>query len=255
MSKQVKWLLVFVVVPTGKISPWTGRFYSLLDPSYAKNHIPIIASVSEHQPTSWSSFYFDLQILVFLFPAGLYFCFSKLSDANIFLVLYGVTSIYFAVSIQFTVELGNIYSAVSSAFGLCLSPTFFYSRGLKSKKCSYVLEVTWGSYMHSLQQNRNCAPKMCFDRELFCFVKAYCYPAFLNVVLTKHFVTGNPRYRSRCVNHLLAEDWSDINTRILYKYIIFAKSTMIFTVKGEVYNLLTYSMEQSPSWEANWFCS
>ncbi|XP_013112404.1 dolichyl-diphosphooligosaccharide--protein glycosyltransferase subunit STT3A [Stomoxys calcitrans] len=81
---------------TGKVSPWTGRFYSLLDPSYAKNHIPIIASVSEHQPTSWSSFYFDLQILVFLFPAGLYFCFVKLTDANIFIILYGVTSIYFA---------------------------------------------------------------------------------------------------------------------------------------------------------------
>ncbi|KAJ8926772.1 hypothetical protein NQ314_020822 [Rhamnusium bicolor] len=58
-----------VLTLSGKISPWTGRFYSLLDPSYAKNHIPIIASVSEHQPTSWSSFYFDLQILVFLFPA------------------------------------------------------------------------------------------------------------------------------------------------------------------------------------------
>lgn len=81
---------------SGKIAPWTGRFYTLLDPSYAKNHIPIIASVSEHQPTSWSSFFFDLQILVFLFPAGLYFCFSKLTDANIFLILYGVTSIYFA---------------------------------------------------------------------------------------------------------------------------------------------------------------
>lgn len=89
---------------SGKISPWTGRFYSLLDPSYAKNHIPIIASVSEHQPTSWSSFYFDLQILVFLFPAGLYFCFTKLTDANIFLILYGVTSIYFAVSI-YTINL------------------------------------------------------------------------------------------------------------------------------------------------------
>uniref|UniRef100_A0A336MU62 Dolichyl-diphosphooligosaccharide--protein glycosyltransferase subunit STT3A n=1 Tax=Culicoides sonorensis TaxID=179676 RepID=A0A336MU62_CULSO len=81
---------------SGKISPWTGRFYSLLDPSYAKNHIPIIASVSEHQPTSWSSFYFDLQILVFLFPAGLYFCFAKLTDENIFIILYGLTSIYFA---------------------------------------------------------------------------------------------------------------------------------------------------------------
>ncbi|KAG4080149.1 hypothetical protein HA402_008220 [Bradysia odoriphaga] len=85
-----------VLTITGKVSPWTGRFYSLLDPSYAKNHIPIIASVSEHQPTSWSSFYFDLQILVFLFPAGLYFCFAKLSDANIFIILYGITSIYFA---------------------------------------------------------------------------------------------------------------------------------------------------------------
>ena len=84
---------------TGKISPWTGRFYSLLDPSYAKNNIPIIASVSEHQPTAWSSFYFDLQLLVFLFPIGLYICFSELNDANIFIVLYGITSIYFAVLI------------------------------------------------------------------------------------------------------------------------------------------------------------
>ncbi|KAH9373748.1 hypothetical protein HPB48_016594 [Haemaphysalis longicornis] len=88
-----------VLTILGKISPWTGRFYSLLDPSYAKNNIPIIASVSEHQPTSWSSFYFDLQLLVFMFPVGLYFCFSKLTDANIFIILYGITSIYFAVTV------------------------------------------------------------------------------------------------------------------------------------------------------------
>ena len=85
-----------VLTATGKISPWTGRFYSLLDPSYAKNNIPIIASVSEHQPTTWSSFYFDLQLLVFMFPVGLYYCFSNLTDANIFVILYGVTSVYFA---------------------------------------------------------------------------------------------------------------------------------------------------------------
>merc|ERR1712002_1185231 len=74
----------------------TGRIYSLLEPSYAKNNIPIIASVSEHQPTTWSSFYFDLQMLVFMFPVGLYYCFAKLTDANIFIIIYGVTSIYFA---------------------------------------------------------------------------------------------------------------------------------------------------------------
>jgi len=85
-----------VLTLSGKVAPWTGRFYSLLDPSYAKNNIPIIASVSEHQPTSWSSFYFDLQILTFLFPAGLYYCFSKLTDANIFIILYGILSVYFS---------------------------------------------------------------------------------------------------------------------------------------------------------------
>lgn len=105
---------IVVLTVTGKISPWTGRFYSLLDPSYAKNHIPIIASVSEHQPTSWSSFYFDLQVLVFLFPAGLYFCFTRLTDANIFIILYGVLSIYFAgVMVRLMLVLAPVMCIVS----------------------------------------------------------------------------------------------------------------------------------------------
>lgn len=36
------------------------------------------------------------QILTLLFPAGLYYCFSRLTDHNIFIILYGVTSVYFA---------------------------------------------------------------------------------------------------------------------------------------------------------------
>lgn len=93
---KINFIHLFII----EISPWTGRFYSLLDPSYAKNNIPIIASVSEHQPTAWSSFYFDLQLLLFLFPVGLYHCFKHLTDINIFIVLYGLTSIYFAVSVM-----------------------------------------------------------------------------------------------------------------------------------------------------------
>ena len=34
-----------VLTLSGKVAPWTGRFYSLLDPSYAKNNIPIIGNV------------------------------------------------------------------------------------------------------------------------------------------------------------------------------------------------------------------
>jgi dolichyl-diphosphooligosaccharide--protein glycosyltransferase len=33
-----------------------------------------------------------------MFPAGLYFCFKKMTDESIFAILYGITSIYFAGS-------------------------------------------------------------------------------------------------------------------------------------------------------------
>ena len=46
-----------------------GRSLSLLDPTYASKYIPIIASVSEHQPPSWPSYFTDLQVRPAL-PAG-----------------------------------------------------------------------------------------------------------------------------------------------------------------------------------------
>lgn len=80
----------------GYIAPWTGRFYSLWDTGYAKVHIPIIASVSEHQPTAWASFFFDLEMLIFLFPAGIYLCFRQLRDEHVFVIVYGIFASYFA---------------------------------------------------------------------------------------------------------------------------------------------------------------
>lgn len=81
---------------SGYIAPWTGRFYSLWDTGYAKIHIPIIASVSEHQPTAWPSFFFDLEMLIFLFPAGVYLCFRQLRDEHVFIIVYSVFASYFA---------------------------------------------------------------------------------------------------------------------------------------------------------------
>eukprot|EP00742_Colponemidia_sp_Colp-10_P002221 GILJ01002375.1.p1 GENE.GILJ01002375.1~~GILJ01002375.1.p1 ORF type:complete len:708 (+),score=115.24 GILJ01002375.1:49-2172(+) len=100
---------------TGYVSPWTGRFYTLLDPTYAKEHIPIIASVSEHQPTTWASLFFDLHLLCFMLPAGMYFCFKDMTDASIFLILYGVTSIYFAgVMVRLMLVLAPIACVLSA---------------------------------------------------------------------------------------------------------------------------------------------
>ena len=81
---------------SGTIAPWSGRFYSLWDTGYAKIHIPIIASVSEHQPTAWPAFFFDLNMLIWLFPAGVYLCFRNLKDEHVFVVIYAVLSSYFA---------------------------------------------------------------------------------------------------------------------------------------------------------------
>ncbi|KUL85626.1 hypothetical protein ZTR_08918 [Talaromyces verruculosus] len=81
---------------SGIIAPWSGRFYSLWDTGYAKIHIPIIASVSEHQPTAWPAFFFDLNFLIWLFPAGVYMCFRELRDEHVFVVIYSVLASYFA---------------------------------------------------------------------------------------------------------------------------------------------------------------
>lgn len=97
-------LLVFVIAfgglvlltVSGVIAPWTGRFYSLWDTGYAKIHIPIIASVSEHQPTAWPAFFFDLNLLIWLFPAGVYLCFLKLADEQVFVVVYAILASYFS---------------------------------------------------------------------------------------------------------------------------------------------------------------
>lgn len=95
--------------------------------TYASKYIPIIASVSEHQPPTWPSYFMDINVLAFLVPAGIivsslctqifclifsYYsvkfltkshwflllqaCFSPLSDASSFVILYIVTSVYFS---------------------------------------------------------------------------------------------------------------------------------------------------------------
>lgn len=80
----------------GYIAPWTGRFYSLWDTGYARKHIPIISSVSEHQPPAWPAFFFDLEMLVWLFPAGIYLLFRELRDEHVFVIIYATMASYFA---------------------------------------------------------------------------------------------------------------------------------------------------------------
>lgn len=92
----VVFLAVVGLTYAGYVAPWSGRFYSLYDTGYAKIHIPIIASVSEHQPTTWVSFFFDLHILICVFPYGLWLCVKNINNERVFIVLYAVSAVYFA---------------------------------------------------------------------------------------------------------------------------------------------------------------
>lgn len=96
LAAALVFLTVVLLTFAGVIAPWSGRFYSLWDTGYAKIHIPIIASVSEHQPTTWFSFFFDLHILVCTFPVGLWYCIKKINDERVFVVLYAISAVYFA---------------------------------------------------------------------------------------------------------------------------------------------------------------
>nr|PNR43372.1 hypothetical protein PHYPA_015752 [Physcomitrium patens] len=92
-------VLVGILIALVAASPtkgWSGRSLSLLDPTYASKYIPIIASVSEHQPPTWPSYFMDINILAFLAPAGIIACFRPLTDSSTFIILYMITSVYFS---------------------------------------------------------------------------------------------------------------------------------------------------------------
>ena len=88
--------LIKALTTAGYIHPWNGRFYSLWDTGYAIVHLPLIASVSEHQPTQYAQYFTDLSCLPLFGAAGLYFCFQKLDDGCLFLIIYALFSAYFS---------------------------------------------------------------------------------------------------------------------------------------------------------------
>jgi len=90
-------MFVFIFLTLSGATKFSGRSMTLLDPTYAKKYVPIIASVSEHQPTSWSSYFFDLGYLYVFMPIGFYYCLvHKCTLGKLFLAMYGVLATYFS---------------------------------------------------------------------------------------------------------------------------------------------------------------
>lgn len=90
-------ILVTVFLSLGVFSNIADKFWAVIFPG-RRDSIPIIASVSEHQPMTWAELFSNIHIMTFLIPLGLYYCLKKPTDVNIFILVYGVTTIYFSGS-------------------------------------------------------------------------------------------------------------------------------------------------------------
>ncbi|XP_042446249.1 dolichyl-diphosphooligosaccharide--protein glycosyltransferase subunit STT3A-like [Zingiber officinale] len=122
--------ILIALVASSPTKGWSGRSLSLLDPTYASKYIPIIASVSEHQPPTWPSYFMDINVLAFLVPAGIVACFLPLSDASSFVILYITTSVYFSgVMVRLMLVLAPAACIMS---GIALSEAFdVFTRSIK----------------------------------------------------------------------------------------------------------------------------
>ncbi|MGA3060707.1 MAG: STT3 domain-containing protein [Candidatus Bathyarchaeia archaeon] len=89
----------FTLLGTGLISQSgiSGKFSTVLDP-FIRATSPIINSVAEQQLTAWGNIYLDLGIGILFFLIGFYFILKNPTNRNIFLIVFAVTSLFFAAS-------------------------------------------------------------------------------------------------------------------------------------------------------------
>ncbi len=81
----------------GYMQSIAGKFITVLDP-FIRSASPLIESVAEHRVSAWGNMYYELGVVILFFLGGLYFTLRNPTHCNIFLLLFGLTSLYFAAS-------------------------------------------------------------------------------------------------------------------------------------------------------------
>jgi len=88
-----------------------SKFISVIDPML-RAASPLTESVAEHRIASWGSIYYEFGVGIIFFMAGLFFVLKKLNNRNLFLLFFGLTSLYFAGSMV------RLLVLIAPAFGL-----------------------------------------------------------------------------------------------------------------------------------------
>jgi len=94
-------VVFFALDRLGLVGSLGDKFISVIFPSERLGEgitQQLVQSVQEHRPATWGSFYFDVGVGVLFVPVGLYFAVQNPTNRNLFLTIFGLTSIYFAGS-------------------------------------------------------------------------------------------------------------------------------------------------------------
>jgi len=91
-----------------------GKFVTVLDPFF-RSADPLVESVAEHRISAWGSIYYDLGVGILFFAVGLFFAARNLTTKNVFLLLFGLTSVYFAASmVRLLILLAPAFAVLAS---------------------------------------------------------------------------------------------------------------------------------------------
>jgi len=91
-----------------------GKFYAVINP-FVRGDVPIIASVAEHQPATWSSFFYEFGAILLLGLFGFVFILQRARNDDIFVLLWGVTAVYFAASfVRLTLLLAPVFCVLAA---------------------------------------------------------------------------------------------------------------------------------------------
>lgn len=81
----------------GYMESIAGKFLSIVDP-FLRAANPLVESVAEHRISTWGNMYIDMGFSLIFFVVGLYFALRNPTDRNVFLMLFGLTSLYAGAS-------------------------------------------------------------------------------------------------------------------------------------------------------------
>lgn len=95
-----------------------GKFYTVIMPLLRNEQAKILASVGEHQPTDWASFFYYLGVIMVLAIVGVYFSFKRFKDLDGFIILATITLVYFAGSMVRIIISLSPFLALLAGYGL-----------------------------------------------------------------------------------------------------------------------------------------